>query len=96
MGIRTNSIEATHVAHVLRPCMNAAVHEKEGPLVISHTRFLVDPSSERSFSRLAKAKRCAEQTNQTIDIPIVLVIDDVSRHRPTRTLQTELSKLYTK
>jgi adenosylmethionine-8-amino-7-oxononanoate aminotransferase len=45
MGVRPNSIEARDVAHVLHPYTNAAAHEKEGPLIISHsdgTRVLGD------------------------------------------------------
>ncbi len=36
MSLQPNSIEARDIAHVLHPYTNAAVHETEGPMVISH------------------------------------------------------------
>ena len=36
MNLRPNSMAARDVAHVLHPYTNAAAHETEGPLVISH------------------------------------------------------------
>ena len=36
MNIRPNSLQARDVPHVLHPYTNAATHEKEGPLIITH------------------------------------------------------------
>jgi 4-aminobutyrate--pyruvate transaminase len=54
MGIRPNSIEARDVAHVLHPYTNAAVHEKEGPLIISHGDgiYVVDNEGNRYIEGL--------------------------------------------
>ena len=54
MGIRPNSIEARDVAHVLHPYTNAVVHEKEGPLVISHGDgiYVVDNDGNRYIEGL--------------------------------------------
>ncbi len=54
MGIRPNSIEARDVAHVLHPYTNAIVHEKEGPLVISHGDgiYVVDNEGNRYIEGL--------------------------------------------
>ncbi|MEH2512833.1 4-aminobutyrate--pyruvate transaminase [Nitrobacteraceae bacterium AZCC 1564] len=54
MGIRPNSIEARDVAHVLHPYTNAIVHEKEGPLVISHGDgiYVVDNDGNRYIEGL--------------------------------------------
>jgi 4-aminobutyrate--pyruvate transaminase len=54
MGIRPNSIEARDVAHVLHPYTNAVIHEKEGPLVISHGDgiYVIDNDGNRYIEGL--------------------------------------------
>jgi 4-aminobutyrate---pyruvate transaminase len=54
LGIRPNSIEARDVLNVLHPYTNAVVHEREGPLVISHGEgiYVVDTDGNRYIEGL--------------------------------------------
>jgi 4-aminobutyrate--pyruvate transaminase len=54
VNIHPNSLEARDIAHVLHPYTNAAVHEKDGPLVISHGEgiYVVDSDGKRYIEGL--------------------------------------------
>ena len=54
MNIHPNSLEARDIAHVLHPYTNAAIHEKDGPLVISHGEgiYVVDSDGKRYIEGL--------------------------------------------
>jgi len=55
MTIRPNSIEARDIASVLHPYTNSSVHEKIGPLVISHGEgiHVIDDSGNRYIEALS-------------------------------------------
>jgi 4-aminobutyrate--pyruvate transaminase len=54
MSFRPNSLEARDIAHFLHPYTNAVVHEKEGPLVMSHGDgiYVVDSEGKRYIEGL--------------------------------------------
>jgi 4-aminobutyrate---pyruvate transaminase len=54
VNIHPNSLEARDIAHVLHPYTNAAIHEKDGPLVISHGEgiYVIDSDGKRYIEGL--------------------------------------------